>query len=115
MVKNQALVGESGNRKLPDCQGETGQLNDKRSYKKRIAVMSVSIPVVIMSLKERKVRLRDMRYGLPLPRPKPSSMYMQRAKANKTTDYLSYNLHEYSPTANRCVHEPGPLMRTTGR
>jgi hypothetical protein len=51
IVKNQALVGESGNRKLPDGQGETGQSDHKRSYKKRIAVMSVSIPVMIMSLK----------------------------------------------------------------
>ena len=28
----------------------TGQSDDKRSYKKRIAVKSVSIPVMIMSL-----------------------------------------------------------------
>ena len=80
--------------------------------------MSVSTPVMIMSLKERKYRLRygqDMRYGLPLPRLKPSSMYMQRAKANETRNYLSYNLYEYSLRANRHIHEPSPLMRTTGR
>jgi len=91
---------------------------DNRSYKKRIAVMSVSTPVMIMSLKERKYRLRyeqDMRYGLPLPRLKPSSMYMQRAKANETRNYLSYNLYEYSSRANRRVHKPVPFMRTTGR
>jgi hypothetical protein len=80
--------------------------------------MSVSVPVTTMSLKERKYGLRyeqDMRCGLPLPRLKLSSMYMQQAKANETRNYLTYNLYEYSPRANRRVHEPGPLMRTTGR
>jgi hypothetical protein len=55
MVKNQAFVGESGNRKLPRCEGETGQSNDKCSYKKRVAVTSVIVPIMIMSLKEREL------------------------------------------------------------
>ena len=54
MVKNQAFVGESGNRKLPICHAETGQ-SDKCSYKKRVAVMSVIVPVMIMSLQEREL------------------------------------------------------------
>jgi hypothetical protein len=54
--------------------------------------MSVSIPVMIMSLGEHKYELQykqDLRYGLPLPRLKPSSMYMQRAKADETREDLS--------------------------
>jgi hypothetical protein len=118
MVKNQALVGESGNRKLSCCQAETGQRNDKRSYKKRMAVMSVSTPVMIMSLEDHKYGLRferdmSMRYGLPLPRLKPSSMYMQRAKADKTGDDLGYNLYEHQQRMNGRGYEPVPFMRTT--
>jgi hypothetical protein len=118
MVRNQALVGESGNRKLHGRQAETGQWNDKHSYKKRIAVMSVSIPVMIMSLEEHKYGLRferdtSMRYGLPLPRLKPSSMYMQRAKADETDDNLSYNLREHQQRVNGRGCEPVPFMRTT--
>ena len=74
MVKNQALVGESGNKKLPNGQAEMGQSAVKRSYKKITAVMSVIIPVMIMSLKERKHGSwyeQDMIYGLPLPRLEP--------------------------------------------
>lgn len=80
--------------------------------------MSVSVPVMIMSLKEREYGLwyeQDVRYGLPLPRRKPCSMYMQRAKADETRDDLSYKLCEHLPRANRRGHEPVPFMRTTGR
>ena len=57
--------------------------------------MSVSIPVMIMSLEEHKYKLQyeqEIGYDLPLPRLKPSRMYMQRAKADETGDDLSCNL-----------------------
>ena len=86
MVKKQALVGESGNRKLPGRQAGPGQPRVKRPYKKRAAIMSVSVPVRIMNLQERKYGLwygHVMRYSLPLPRLKTCSMYLQRAKADE--------------------------------
>ena len=116
MVKNQALVGESGNRKLPGCQAETGHSSAKLSYKKRTAVMSVIIPVMIMSLKEREHGSwyeQDVIYGLPLPRLEPCSVYMQRTKADETRDDLSYKLCEYLPRVNGHGREPVPFMRTT--
>ena len=56
-----------------------------------------------------------MRYGLPLPRLKPRSMYMQGAKPNESREDLSYNLYEHLPRANGRSREPVPFMRTTGR
>ena len=41
------------------------------------------------------------RYGLPLPRLKSRSMYMQTTKANETRDDFSYKLHEHLLRANR--------------
>ena len=54
-----------------------------------------------------------MSYSLPLPRLKPCSMYMQRAKAEETRDDLSYKLCEHLPIVNGRSHEPVPFIRTT--
>ena len=78
--------------------------------------MSVSIPVMIMSLEEHEYESQyeqDIRYDLPLPRLKPSRMYMQRAKADKTDNNLSYNLYEHLQRVNGRGSEPVPFMRTT--
>jgi hypothetical protein len=79
--------------------------------------MSVSIPVMIMSLEVHKYELpheQDMRYGLPSPRLKPSSMYMQRAKADETREYLSCNLYEHLQGESGRGYEQVPFMRTKG-
>ena len=78
--------------------------------------MSVSIPVMIMSLEEHKYKLqyeKEIGYDLPLPRLKPSRMYMQRAKADETGDDLSCNLYEHLQGASGRGSEPVPFMRTT--
>ena len=51
-VKNQALTGESGNRKLPSCERMMESREVKGTYKKNIAVMRVSVPVMAINLEE---------------------------------------------------------------
>lgn len=54
-VRNQAFVGESGNKKLPNREQTVASRDVRDAYKKSIAVMRVSIPVMIISLEEGKV------------------------------------------------------------
>jgi hypothetical protein len=93
-VRNQAFVGESGNRKLPIREWEKGLRVVRGAHKNDTAVMSVSIPVMIISLEEGKCIDEKLNLVVPLPWLKPSSMDMQCAKADETRDNLSCNVHE---------------------
>jgi hypothetical protein len=53
-VKNQAFVGESGNRKLPTHEWKKGLQDVRGTHKNAIAIMMVSDPVMIMSLEKVK-------------------------------------------------------------
>jgi hypothetical protein len=56
-----------------------------------IAVMRVSVPVTIISLRKDKCYGEMLSPVVPLPWLKSSGMYVQGAKANKTNDNLSYS------------------------
>ena len=64
------------------------------AYKNDSAVMSVSVPVIIIRLEEGKCFGDMLNLFIPLPRLKPCSMYVQGAKADDTDDNLTCNVYE---------------------
>jgi hypothetical protein len=71
----------------------------KGVHKKSSAVMKVSAPVMIMSLKEGRCQC-ELDVGempdvvVPFPRSKSSGVNMQRPKANETREDLSYDVYK---------------------
>ena len=85
-VKNQAFVGESGNRKLQIRKWKKELRNVWSSHKNANATMRVSDPVMIISLDESKYMGEMLNLVLPLPWLKYSGVYVQGAIADETRD-----------------------------
>jgi len=67
------------------------------AHKKSAAVMRVSIPAMIISLKESQSEIsisETANLVIPLPRFETSGVNVQRAKADETRDDLSCNSYE---------------------
>ena len=64
------------------------------AYKNDSAVMRVSVPVIIIRLKEGKCFGEMLNLFVPLPRLKHCGMYVQGAKADDTDDNLTCNVYE---------------------
>jgi hypothetical protein len=73
LVKNQAFVGESGNRKLHICEWKKRLRYVTSAHKNATAAMRVIVPVMIMSLEEGKWigEMLNLVRVIPLPRLKP--------------------------------------------
>ena len=93
-VKNQALVGESGNRKLRIHELTKESRDVEGAHKNVIAVMRVSVPVMIISLEKGEYIVEMLGLVVPLPRLKSCAVYVQTAKADKPRDNLSCNANE---------------------
>ena len=92
----------------------------KGVHKKSSAVMKVSVPVMIMSLKEGQCQC-ELDVGempdavVPLPRFKSSGENMQRPKADETREDLSYDIYK---CLRGCIIDtklkPVPTIKTVG-
>jgi hypothetical protein len=88
-VKNQAFVGESGNRKLQIHEWKKKRRKVWGSHKNANATMRVSDPVIIISLEESKYMGEMLNLFLPLPWLKYSGVYVQGPIADETRDNLT--------------------------
>jgi hypothetical protein len=91
-VRNHAVVGESGKRNLMNMM-KNEKLHPamlKMAYQNAIAVRSVKIPVIIMSLDvlDRALCIRQIKFSLPLPWCKSLRLGMQASKTDEARDDL---------------------------